>query len=288
MPFPYPTPPSSRPVCPCMLNSVEIAYLALFNGRARMKSPGNKQFGIVAILDALGAASYSDAEIETFLKSRENALKLLDLKIEGFLGEIKRFQVDIFTFNDTILIVLKTGQNMPSLKQLSAFFAILRKFLVDSLTNRILFRGSVAVGSFYTDNDTNTVMGQAVTDAAAWYDKAEWIGIHATPKTAIFIQQHLEQSTSGNKTHLMLDYPVPIKGGGVLKVKAVNWPKVFFVDGLTPCDKGHERKTLLSYLSAHPVPRGTEEKYFNSIQFFDDSVKDMKKEQAAKKKRPKT
>jgi hypothetical protein len=253
-----------------------------------MKSPGNKQFGVVAILDALGAASYTDAEIETFLQSRENALKLLDRKIEGFLGEINRSQVDIFTFNDTILMVLKTGKKMPSLRQLTSFFSILRKFLVDSLTNQILFRGAVAVGSFYTDNDTNTVMGQAVTDAAAWYDKAEWIGIHATPRTTIFIEQHLEQSTSGRKNHLILDYPVPLKGGGTLAGKAVNWPKVFFVEGLAPCESGRERKTLLSYLSAHNVPRGTEEKYFNSIKFFDFSVKDFRGDKAAKKKAQKT
>jgi hypothetical protein len=41
---------------------------------------------VVAILDALGAASYRDTEIENFLKSRENALKLLDGKIETFRG----------------------------------------------------------------------------------------------------------------------------------------------------------------------------------------------------------
>jgi hypothetical protein len=29
------------------------------------------------------------------------------------------------------------------------------------------------------DDTTNTVMGEAVSDAAAWYDKADWIGIAA-------------------------------------------------------------------------------------------------------------
>jgi hypothetical protein len=74
-----------------------------------MKSPKNKEHGMVAILDALGAANYSDLEIESFLKSRDNALRLLDVKIEGVLGQINRRQIDFFTFNDTILIAFKTN-----------------------------------------------------------------------------------------------------------------------------------------------------------------------------------
>lgn len=253
-----------------------------------MKSPVNKQHGMIAILDALGAASYSDLEIQSFLRSRENALRLLDEKIEGVLGEINRNQVDIFTFNDTILIAFKTNSEPPRLKQIVAFFTILRKFLVDSLTHKILFRGSVAIGTFYTDNDSNTVMGQAVTDAAAWYDKAEWIGIHATPKTTIVIQRWLERDST-TKGHLMLDYDVPLTDDKSIRVKAVNWPKVFFVNSLTPCTADEEpREKLLQLLSEHAVPLGTEKKYFNTIAFFDRAVKEIKKQEGQKTRSTRT
>jgi len=240
---------------------------------------------MIAILDALGAASYSDLEIQSFLKSRENALRLLDEKIEGVLGEINRSQVDIFTFNDTILIAFKTNSEPPRLKQIVAFFSILRKFLVDSLLHKILFRGSVAIGTFYTDNDSNTVMGQAVTDAAAWYNKAEWIGIHATPKTTIAIQRWLERDST-TKGHFMLDYDVPLTDSKSVRVKAVNWPKVFFVDPLILCTSDEEpREKLLHLLSEHTVPLGTEKKYFNTIAFFDHAVK---KQERQKTRLPRT
>src|SRR6266481_2427783 len=139
-----------------------------------MRTPSEREHGIVAILDALGAASYGDAEIKRFIDSRHLVLQLLTEKALDVFGEIGSDMITTFTFNDTILIVFRTGQQEPRLKQISDFFTIMRKFLVDSLANRILFRGAIAIGAFYANDETNTVMGPAVTDAASWYDKADW------------------------------------------------------------------------------------------------------------------
>src|SRR5881628_2187217 len=101
--------------------------------------------------------------------------------------------ITTFTFNDTVLIILRTGAKEPTLRNISSFFTILRKFFVDSLAHQILFRGAISIGTYYVNDDTNIVMGQAVTDAAAWYDKADWIGVHATPRATLLIQRHLER-----------------------------------------------------------------------------------------------
>ena len=44
--------------------------------------------GIVAILDAIGAATYSDVEIKRFLRSRELVIELLNQKAENVLTDI--------------------------------------------------------------------------------------------------------------------------------------------------------------------------------------------------------
>jgi hypothetical protein len=241
-----------------------------------MKTPLNRQNGIVAILDALGAASYTDDEICKFLQSRAKVLELLGLKIEDMPDRISREEIEVFTFNDTVIIAYKTGSNEPNLIQISTFFMILRKFLVDSLSQGILFRGSVSIGTFYVDDKSNTVMGQAVTDAAAWYDKADWIGIQATPLASIVIQRRLESDVV-MKSHLMLDYDVPLKNGEKVRVKAVNWVKIFFLKSLTPCiGDESKRGKVLELLSRHSVPLGTEKKYFNTIAFFDHAVLEIK------------
>ncbi|MCX5800715.1 MAG: hypothetical protein NTX17_04940 [Candidatus Eisenbacteria bacterium] len=196
------------------------------------------------------------------------------------LGRIASDRVTTFTFNDTILVILKCGSRAPELNDITSFFAILRKFLVDSMQHRILLRGSISIGSFYVDDPTNTVMGQAVTDAAAWYDKAEWIGgVHATPHATIMIQRWLEHD-SATKGNVMPDYDIPLKNVKIVRVKAVNWPKVFFVPSISPCRDGERpREKLLEFLAMHQVPRETECKYYNTIAFFDDAVKVIKKQE---------
>jgi hypothetical protein len=244
-----------------------------------MRTPSEPENGIVAILDALGAASYGDAEVKRFIDSRQVVLQLLSQKAEDVLGEIRAPMITTFTFNDTVLIILRTGADEPRLNQISAFFTIMRKFLVDSLAHRILFRGSIAIGTFYANDETNTVMGQAVTDAAAWYDKADWIGVHATPRATLVIQRWLEHN-EGTKRNVMLDYDVPLKRGSIVRTKAVNWPKVFFIPSISPCDGGMEPKEkLLEFLTQHQVPWGAEGKFYNTIAFFDHAVKHIKKQE---------
>jgi hypothetical protein len=248
-----------------------------------MRTPSNPENGIVAILDALGAASYGIDEINRFMDSRRIVLELLNEKAEDVLG-VSRAMVTTFTFNDTILIILRTGSNEPKLKQITDFFMIIRKFLVDSLAHRILFRGSIAVGTFYADDDTSTVMGPAVTDAAAWYDKANWIGVQATPRTALVIERWLEHHKLA-KAYAMLDYDVPLKLGGSVRTKVVNWPKVFFVERITPCEGSTEPKEkLLEFLMQHQVPWGTEDKFYNTLAFFEYAVGEIKKEKRSKKR----
>lgn len=251
-----------------------------------MKSPVQKQSGMVAILDAIGAASYTDPEITEFMKSRSSVLTLLNEKIDGESPSIHGHEVHIFTFNDTIVIVYATGHVAPGLRQINSFFRILRKFLVDSLVKRIMFRGSLAIGTFFVDDETNTVMGQAVTDAAAWYDKAEWLGIQATPRTSLLIDRCLAQGEDEAR-HLMFDYEVPLKTGKTVRVKAVNWPRVFHIERITPCEDGESpRGKFLQLLADHPVPLGTEQKYFNTLAFFDAGSTEGSPKKKPKVKRP--
>jgi hypothetical protein len=236
--------------------------------------------GLIAILDALGAATYSESEIERFLESRELVLNKLDERAKA--GKIDKQRLKVFTFNDTVVIVYlaRRGKGV-ALEDVTTFGFRLRAFMMHSLQNQILFRGSISVGAFYgVDDGTNTVMGPAVSDAAAWYNQADWIGISATPHASIFIQSLLEQSADDHEM-IIVDYEVPLKGRTALRVKAINWPKAFWVSGLRPHGSRSARAMLLSLLAQHQTPIGTESKYYNAVAFFDYLVK---KQQLGKKK----
>ena len=240
--------------------------------------------GLIAILDALGAATYNDREISQFLNSRELVLELLKRKANAkeVRGNINISLITTFTFNDTVLIVYRTP-GPATLDNVEHFCLLLRKFVVDSLVQGILFRGSVSIGNFYVDDDSNTVMGTAVTDAAAWYDSANWVGINATPHATLVVQALLRGSK--DLDHLLVDYPVPLKDRPSLVLKAVNWPKAFYVKGLRPVKEGEDpRAKCLALLAEHKVPKGTESKHFNTVAFFDHCIR-LYKEQLKQKRK---
>lgn len=122
--------------------------------------------------------------------------------------------------------------------------------MMHSLQHQILFRGCISVGSFYgVDDETNTVMGPAVSDAAAWYNQPDWIGISATAHATIFIQSLLDRSQRDHEM-VIVDYDVPLKGRPSVRVKAIIWPNAFWVSCLRP-DGQSGRSMLLSFLSQH-------------------------------------
>jgi hypothetical protein len=87
-------------------------------------------------------------------------------------------------------------------------------------------RGTIPIGKFYVDEESNTVMGAAVTDAAAWYDLVDWVGIHATPHATLLGESLLKQG-GRNLDHLLVDYLIPFKDRSPIELKAINWPKAF-------------------------------------------------------------
>jgi hypothetical protein len=246
---------------------------AVLAGMHDVKMPEQKH-GIVAILDALGAANYDDKEIRIFLQSRKKVMDLLKDKAGHVAGRLDVARVETYTFNDTLLIVLESKDEKPTRDEIDAFVTVLRKLLVDSLSRKIMFRGSFAIGSFYGQSDTNTILGKAVTDAAAWYDKADWIGILATPRTTIFINQMKERGAELG--HLLIEYEVPLTDDKNILLHVVNWPKGFWVNSITPCRSGEKpREAFLRLLSQFSIPRGTESKHFNTISFFDHVYKHL-------------
>jgi len=231
-------------------------------------SPSKPVTGLIAILDALGAKQFSETESYQFLESRDLVLNKLSERAEA--GQIDKKRLKMFTFNDTVVIVFLAKHHEVTLRDVTQFSQRLRAFLMHSLQNRILFRGALSVGEFYrVDNHTNTVMGPAVSDAAAWFEQSDWMGVHATPHTSMFIQSLLQRASAVQEhDNLLIDYKVPLKGRSPLTLKVINWPKAFYVKGLRP-DGGQARAMLLSFLSRYQTPVGTEMKYFNTVSFFD-------------------
>ncbi|NOT28273.1 MAG: hypothetical protein HOP16_19505 [Acidobacteria bacterium] len=230
-------------------------------------SPSRPLPALVAVLDALGASVYSREEAQEFLDARSQILRLLK-NVAADVFKMNPEDFSVFIFNDSIIMVYVRRQPLTG-DDLNGFCGLLRSFEVQFLLKRILFRGAFSFGEVYrVEPGTNTVMGPAISDAAAWYERADWLGIHATPRTSIFIRQ----VDPDGLRHVLIDYAVPLKGKDKAKeemnLKAINWPKGLMV--------AQNKDSKLAKAAIHAIlggirslPAGSESKYFHALEFFD-------------------
>ena len=138
----------------------------------------------VAILDALGADHYSREKVELFLKSRDAVAEGVEKSAEESLKHFELDRLARFVFQDTLILTYLTDGD-DDRTSLQVFGHVLRLFQRQSLLSDILLRGAFSHGEvFRIEEGTNTVMGPVVSDAAAWYQRAEWVGVHATPSAS--------------------------------------------------------------------------------------------------------
>lgn len=107
------------------------------------------------------------------------------------------------------------------------------------------------------------------------------MGIQSTPHASMFIRSLLDKRppSAKNLDHVLVNYDVPLKGGTKLGVKAVNWPKGYYIDGLRPPGAGLTRALVAGALTDKPIPKGTESKYSNTLDFFDYVEKEQRLEE---------
>lgn len=241
--------------------------------------------GIITIVDTLGASSLNMDEIALYLKHRAQILKVINAVTE--VGN-QRFQekysnelndAEIFTFGDTMLVALELPDQKDEIKDaLNFLFLGLQAFQALSFVdNKALYRGSFSYGFYVTDADANTVMGDAVTDAASWYEQSNMPIVMATPKTQYFLDA-LEGKDAGLMVHTLCNYQVPLKNGIDRNSSVIDWMQPFLDEYLRSkilkidCNHSEIREHIFKILAEMSVPKGTESKYDSLTKFIMDKT----------------
>ena len=220
--------------------------------------------GIVAMIDALGVRNSTIQESVEFIENIQKILKSLPDFMSGYFEEEtekqKKFQSEpptLITFGDTFIFSWQMKpEELPLYLPDVGFF--LSFVIITGLENRMAFRGAVSVGE-YIQYDS-TVLGPAIADVAGWYDSPEMIGVIATPRCGQFLNSINEHQ--GLNSMEFLKYPVPIKGGAKMDLWMAGWPEL--IDN----DNGENYlKNYYNLMQRFQIPKGTEEKYFNTEQF---------------------
>jgi hypothetical protein len=240
-----------------------------------VKESPRKKYGIVILLDALGASTFTESQIRQFLSARYD----INDFIKDFPGFIKRGGIKhigtfpppaVFTFGDTVIITVPLRTKKYIYAHIIAAAMLMRRYLFHSFEEGIMFRGSFSIGYYLEDSQSNTVMGPSLTDAAAWYDQSEWMGLSSTPKTNSVLEYLAGSSEPGKALfYYMVRYNVPLKSGETFGLYTIDWPSAFLEKSLVP--EAHQKNPpsyFLDCLQNFSVPKGTEMIFENTKEYF--------------------
>lgn len=252
--------------------------------------------GVVVMLDALGAKDYNFDEAQRYIRHKDKLKDILNkncvemvesLRHENDTRNVNIESPGIITFGDTIIIYLTApGDKLEILiKHLPKLIGDIVPF---GLRNNIFWRGAIGVGPYFVgDKSDSTILGPAVKDAASWYEAADWIGIIGTPRYGLMYEKtYLNFKPLGFQN--MLKYRVPVKGGKSIKLYALNWVYSFVqVFGVAEVHNDTRKYSevyrrgmyeLLDTFKEHPIFKGVEGKYLNTLEYYEWCVEQNGKE----------
>ena len=207
-----------------LLRQLSLAYREWQDGRPEARAPrrgagraAKLSSGIVASIDMLGAANERTESEEIELHRKWASLVAF---AKSFFYPRNGF--DVRAESDTIKII-GGGRDTGTLLKLfgmSSWRIVVRGIEID-----MPMRGCVAAGK-YCKGGEDLVTGEAVRDAKAWYEHADWIGIMATPNAGEELDR-MEKADRGGLDSVheyYMRYVVPTRAKA-RSVWAVNWPR---------------------------------------------------------------
>lgn len=264
-----------------------------------MSQKQNEYSGIVVMIDALGIKNSGMEGARRFIQIRNELTKLFDdhfsqqliaydmnFKLpEQIRGELLDIMKDgkttikaiseqlnigpkMLTFQDNFVICqdLKVV-NKYTYPYLITLSDALKPFMFYGIKNHILLRGSIAMGD-YLYSDEATLLGPAVNDAADWCEMADWCGIVLTPSCGLKYESMYHDKNAPHRAimeeYAFCEYDVPLKNGTRQNMWSLSWPKMYHgKDNNFTSTRG-----FFEDLAKFCIPKGTETKYQNTIQFF--------------------
>jgi len=177
-----------------------------------------KKYGSIILIDALGTKSrWKNKDGDKIFEKWEKFLDLLDDIIKKVNSpntekHHEHLKIRIHSFSDTILITLPTSiekidhsesQRFEIIDNIETAGLIAVNILEFGLLTEFAFRGCISFGEFF-END-RTITGQALIDAAEYYEKPNWIGVSLSPSA------HIKMSNKVSNT--LTKYDIPTKEG---------------------------------------------------------------------------
>jgi hypothetical protein len=234
----------------------------------------NSSFGFVALLDALGSKTASLKEAELYLQNirdiKEAVTRTIEVNFDVTpLKSGAMSDVSCRLFGDSVLLTHSISDPDDEFRVFEHLAYVIRRFINVALEKGLLFRGSISLGEFV--NEDEIVLGPAISDAAAWYEQLDSVGVLCTPQATMALKSILRKEYAGGDpingyaTWMDVILEVPkLKCGLDLELFVVNWLSV---------SRHHTRgngtldEWFYKIMRSFPIPPGTESKFKNTEEF---------------------
>lgn len=155
--------------------------------------------GVVILLDSLGSKGiWKTRDPQEFLSTWEGLISTTNVDVRA----CKDNGVDLKfnAFSDTMIITL-TGEDQQIVLEEAG--TTLSSIIPAGIPHGIYFRGCFSMGKIYRSG--TFVLGEAIDEAATYYEKSNWIGAFSTSS----VSDYLNKITNENVWKDFIRYDVP-------------------------------------------------------------------------------
>ena len=245
--------------------------------------------GVVVLLDVLGTRANSSGQALETLKKFESFARDATESTSTALRAGERLGMRPSTLvpkimGDMIVLLFPghqaNGDESIILSEMGYCIHRIVQLFLRAIETQVFLRGAISYGDFVYSKRGNSVVGPAITDAANWCEKADWIGIQLTPSCGMHLET-IQNSDVKNLGCILFDLPMSAKSHvRILKTWCCDWPSQFSgklskilgeekvaKEAETRKDRNRLIKLLTTKLPFFPL--GVESKYLNTLDFFD-------------------
>jgi hypothetical protein len=243
-------------------------------------------YGVIIMLDSLGTKNLSIEDSKIFIRNVDFIVKnamnfskniFFNNKNIGIWERMISTSPKIFAFQDTFIIAIETGTQDYVFRILDKIGEFIAHIIVAGLNQGIYLRGAISIGDFI-EYDNRFYLGDAVSDAASWYEKADWIGVIFTPKTGQLLNYINKVLLRGNDNEFNIDQEtfnwlfsfmqVPLKEKN-MPLWVVNFPFALNFERLNTDMTTPTLEYYYKIMKKASIPYGTESKYLNTNGFVE-------------------
>lgn len=227
-----------------------------------------EKFGLVAFMDVLGTKDlWKRSDAGSIPKIWNNFTTQFQEILKFAVKDEEDAKLSFNTFSDTIIITLEFD-NVDYL--LSRFGTAIWTPIVRSIELGIPLRGCFSIGTFY--HKGTFFIGEAITEAAQYYELPQWIGVSASPSANFLLEQ------SDKKTSSIFNYYkkciIPLKNSIEQEAWAVNWPELY-AEKISENENNSNSEDISKLIDAQLENAKNIDvalKWRNTRKFFDESL----------------